>query len=77
MTDTVELNVDSLKKALAEYFRSRTDRIYVAGRRQFTGPELAKEIENETEYGKMIIKIAVKGTLYDLERKGVWGYTTP
>ena len=53
---------ETLKKAVADAIRkSRLSTI--VGRKLYTAEELAREVENETEIGKKMIEIAIKGTI--------------
>jgi hypothetical protein len=74
---SLEESYAALKKGLADYYRARKDVLFVVGNKVYTGPELAKEIENETYVGKLMIKIALKGTTHDMAiRWRSWAYTT-
>lgn len=51
-----------LKKAVADAIRkSRFSTI--VGKKLYSAEELAREVENETEIGKKMIEIAIKGTI--------------
>jgi len=52
----------SLKKTVAQAIR-RTKFTTVIGTKVYSAEELAREVENETEVGKKIIEMAIKGTI--------------
>jgi len=53
---------EALKKAVADAIRkSRFSTII--GKKLYSAEELAREIENETEIGKKMIEMAIKGTI--------------
>ena len=53
---------EALKKAVADAIRkSRFSTI--VGRKLYTAEELAREVEKESEVGKKMIEIAIKGTI--------------
>jgi hypothetical protein len=60
---------DELKKTLADYYR-KVDYDIVIGEKIYTGPELAEEIEKETEDGRFMIKIALEGTIHRMKEYG-------
>ncbi|RLI43539.1 hypothetical protein DRO59_00555 [Candidatus Bathyarchaeota archaeon] len=53
---------ETLKKAVADAIR-KSGLSTVIGRKLYTAEELAREVENETEIGKKMIEIAIKGTI--------------
>ena len=53
---------ETLKKAVADAIR-KSRFSTVIGRKLYTAEELAREVENETEIGKKMIEIAIKGTI--------------
>ena len=53
---------EALKKAVADAIRkSRFSTI--VGKKLYTAEKLAREVEKETEIGKKMIEIAIKGTI--------------
>lgn len=62
------LNED-LKKAIADAIR-RTGFSTIHAGKLYTAEELAKEVENETEVGKKIIEMAIKGTIERYKKAG-------
>jgi len=53
---------EQLKKAVADAIRRSGFSTIMAGK-LFTAEELAREVENETEIGRKMIEIAIKGTI--------------
>ena len=53
---------EQLKKAVADAIRRSGFSTVMAGK-LFTAEELAKEVENETEIGRKMVEIAIKGTI--------------
>jgi len=54
--------LEALKKTVAEHLRSKDYIIIVEGK-EYTAKQLADEIEKETEVGKMMLEMAIKGTI--------------
>lgn len=54
--------MEELKKVVAEAIRRTGYTTIIAGK-AYRADELAKEVENETEIGKKMIELAVKGTI--------------
>jgi len=60
---------EALKKAVADAIRkSRLSTI--VGRKLYTAEELAREVEKESEVGKKIIEMAIKGTIERYAKAG-------
>ena len=60
---------ETLKKAVADAIRkSRLSTI--VGRKLYTAEELAREVEKESEVGKKIIEMAIKGTIERYAKAG-------
>ena len=53
---------ETLKKAVADGIR-RSGRSTIIANKLYTAEELAREVEKETEIGKKMIEIAIKGTV--------------
>ena len=53
---------ETLKKAVADAIRKSRFSTTV-GRKLYTAEELAREVEKETEIGKKMIEMAIKGTI--------------
>jgi len=60
---------ESLKKAVADAIR-RSGYSTIIANRVYTAEELAKEVENETEVGKKMIEMAIKGTIERYSKGG-------
>ena len=60
---------ETLKKAVADAIR-KTGYSTIIANRLYTAEELAREVENETEVGKKMIELAIKGTIERYSRKG-------
>ncbi len=54
--------MEELKKAVADAIR-RSGYSTIIANKLYTAEELAKEVENETEVGKRMIELAIKGTI--------------
>jgi hypothetical protein len=54
--------MEELKKAVADAVR-RSGYSTAINEKVLTAEELAKEVENETEIGRKIIQMAIKGTI--------------
>jgi hypothetical protein len=61
-------DLTTLKSAIAKYLRSQK-RYFVIGQKIYSTSELADEVEKETDVGKLIIKMALKASTYDLVRE--------
>ena len=60
---------EALKKAVADAIRkSRLSTI--VGRKLYTAEELAREVEKESDVGKKIIEMAIKGTIERYAKAG-------
>ena len=60
---------ETLKKAVADAIRkSRLSTI--VGRKLYSAEELAREVEKESEVGKKIIEMAIKGTIERYAKAG-------
>ena len=60
---------ETLKKAVADAIRkSRLSTI--VGRKLYTAEELAREVEKESDVGKKIIEMAIKGTIERYAKAG-------
>ena len=53
---------ETLKKAVADAIRKSRVSTIIANK-LYTAEELAREVENETEIGKKMIEMAIKGTI--------------
>lgn len=62
-------SVEELKKAVAEAIR-RSAFSTIIGNKLYTAEELAREVENETEIGKKMIELAIKGTIERYKKVG-------
>jgi 23S rRNA pseudoU1915 N3-methylase RlmH len=60
---------DELKKTIADAIR-KTGFSTIMANKIYTSEELAKEVENETEIGKKIIEMAIRGTIERYKRSG-------
>ena len=56
------MNSEELKKSIADAIR-RSGYSTVIANKLYTAEELAREVENETEVGKKMIEIAIRGTI--------------
>lgn len=54
--------MEELKKAVAEAIR-RSGFSTIIGDKLYTAEELAREVEAETDVGKKMIEMAIKGTI--------------
>lgn len=54
--------LESLKKTVAQAIR-RTGFTTIIGRKVYSAEELAREVEKETEIGKKMVQLAIRGTL--------------
>lgn len=64
--------IESLKKTIAETYRGfGDDRILNKGRETYTGSQIAKEIEEETEIGVEMIDSVIQLTIDLLKRKKI------
>jgi len=59
----------ALKKAVADAIR-KSGLSTVIGRKLYTAEELAREVEKESEVGKKIIEMAIKGTIERYAKAG-------
>ena len=59
----------ALKKAVADAIRN-SGLSTVIGRKLYTAEELAREVEKESEVGKKMIEIAIKGTIERYAKAG-------
>ncbi|MEM2262545.1 MAG: hypothetical protein QXK24_08855 [Ignisphaera sp.] len=56
------MSMEDLKKIVANAIK-KSSISTIIGNKIYTPEELAREIENETEIGKKMIEIAIKGTI--------------
>jgi len=56
------MSMEDLKRIVANAIR-KSSISTIIGNKIYTPEELAREIENETEIGKKMIEIAIKGTI--------------
>ena len=68
MSDINELK--ELKKVMKEHIKARPYG-YVIDGKTYTGEDLIKELDNDTEIGKKLIKIAVKNAIKRYSIQGV------
>jgi len=54
--------VEAVKKAIATHLRTKDYVILIEGK-EYTAKQLADEVEKETDVGKKVIEMAIKGTL--------------
>ena len=59
----------ALKKAVADAIR-KSGLSTVIGRKLYTAEELAREVEKESDVGKKIIEMAIKGTIERYAKAG-------
>ena len=59
----------ALKKAVADAIR-KSGFSTVIGRKLYTAEELAREVEKESDVGKKIIEMAIKGTIERYAKAG-------
>ena len=59
----------ALKKAVADAIR-KSGLSTVIGRKLYTAEELAREVEKESDVGKKMIEIAIKGTIERYAKAG-------
>ena len=60
---------ETLKKAVADAIR-KSGFSTVIGRKLYSAEELAREVEKESEVGKKIIEMAIKGTIERYAKAG-------
>jgi len=60
---------EPLKKAVADAIR-KSGFSTVIGRKLYTAEELAREVEKESDVGKKIIEMAIKGTIERYAKAG-------
>jgi len=60
---------ETLKKIVADAIR-KSGFSTVIGKKLYTAEELAREVEKETEVGKKMIEIAIKGTIERYAKTG-------
>jgi len=60
---------ETLKKAVADAIR-KSGFSTVIGRKLYTAEELAREVEKESDVGKKIIEMAIKGTIERYAKAG-------
>ena len=60
---------ETLKKAVADAIR-KSGLSTVIGRKLYTAEELAREVEKESDVGKKMIEIAIKGTIERYAKAG-------
>ncbi len=61
-------SLEELKKTVADAVRRSGFSTILAGK-LYTAEELAKEVENETEIGKKMIEMAIRGTIERYSKK--------
>jgi|GEM_PF-2374455 len=67
-TDEEGVKVEELKKVVADAIRRAGYATIIAGK-LYTAEELAREVENETEIGRKMIEMAIKGTIERYSKK--------
>jgi len=55
-------SMEALKKTIAEHLRSKDYIILIEGK-EYTAKQLAEQVEKETEVGKKVLEMAIKGTI--------------